>query len=63
MLTLWLEEAPVKGYKHFHRVGCRDVRDPEPVEFDGTRTGLEAVADTYAALPLDLAPCTKGLVS
>lgn len=63
MLTLWLEESPARGYKHLHSVGCRDVRDPEPVEFDGTLAGLEDVADFYAMSPVTLAPCTRGLVS
>lgn len=62
-------DAPGVQYKHVHRAGCRDLRDPEAVtslpRLGSLLLALNgyAVADTEDELAGMLAPCAKALLA
>lgn len=64
-----IEESSLSsGYKRVHKAGCRDLRDPEPVNSEPTPDALLDALDGYeVAATLEqlrpmIAPCARELM-
>jgi hypothetical protein len=48
-----------RRYGFVHKLGCKDLRDPEPIGSDW-RAGVDALGDEWEGYPVQLAPCAHG---